>query len=343
VAEPSLALSSYAGLRLSDREDVLNLAWTSDENAFLDADLGELIRTELTAEVGADLPWVRTYPVTDPYGAAALGPAVAAYFGLAEPLPGLVCGAGVGPVLHGLARLARGGAAGVLGHVYPDFPYWVHQVGGRCVRWSPADPVPPVLFLERPALLGDTVPLEALRELSARCLVVVDESNANYCAPSYSAVTLVPHAPNLVVLRGLSKAYGLGGLRLSYCAVGSAALDAVRASVPPLLTSTLSLRIGARVLLAGDLTAGLRDRIAAARPEALALLRDAGIEPTAEAAAPFPYLLFTDPAGPAGLAAAGVRGKRHLFWNGEQGALFRVSVPLLPTRMAELAHRLAAR
>jgi histidinol-phosphate/aromatic aminotransferase/cobyric acid decarboxylase-like protein len=345
-AEQRLAISSYVGVGpLADTDDELNLAWTSDERDCLDIDLTALVRAELAAEIDDGLPYVYSYPVADPYGEAALGPAVAAYFGLPSPPVGLTCGAGVGPVLNGLARLAKGRQVGIIGHVYPDFPFWVGTVSGRCVPWRLHDPHGGVLFLERPALAGEQVDLVALREICADAAggtVVVDESNANYCPPSFSAVHLVADTPNLVVVRGLSKAYGLGGLRLSYCVVGADALDSVRTSVAPLLASTLSLRIGARVLGAGDITSGLRALIAAARREAGALLTAFGTPPTRTAPEPFPYLLFdsADTAEFDRLAAAGVRGKRHLYWAGEAGHLYRLSVPLLPARMAELAARL---
>jgi histidinol-phosphate/aromatic aminotransferase/cobyric acid decarboxylase-like protein len=339
-ADVALAISSYAGAGPpADTGTELNLAWTSDERDCLDIDLDALVRRELAAELDQGLPSVHRYPVGDPYGETALGTAVASHFGLRAPPAGLTCGAGVGPLLHGLARLAHEGVAGVVGHVYPDFPHWVGRCGGRCAPWRPGDPPPDVLFLERPALLGDQVELAALQELCGTTggLVLVDESNANYCPPSFSAATAVASVPNLVVVRGLSKAYGLGGLRLSYCLAGADALEAVRGCVPPLLTSTLALRIGHTVLAAGDVTAGLRSRIVAARRQAHALLSDAGIPPTLTAADPFPYLLFTGPARPARLAEAGIRGKEHLYWNDGPGRCFRLSVPLHPARAARMA------
>jgi histidinol-phosphate aminotransferase len=356
-----LAISSYLGASPpADSRDVLHLGWTCDEREFLDIDLPGLVIEELAAEIQAGLQYVHRYPVTDPYADQELASAVASYFSLAT-IPSVTCGAGVGSLLHGLSGLATGKRVGVLATVYPDFPFWVSKVAHQCAAWMPGQSgdYPEILFMERPALLGDQATLDDLRHLCAAAashgtLVLVDESNANYYPPSFSAITIVAEAPNLAVARGFSKAYGLGGLRLSYCVTSSAATTGLaRSCIPPLLASSLSLRIGKQVLLAGDITEGLRVRISLARGRALAVLEAAGLPGAHVAGEHLPYLLLDVAGDPAAagtrqrLEAAGIFGKGHICWDPSAASgsrtLYRLSVPLASARMDALARKLTAR
>ncbi|HVV86684.1 MAG TPA: aminotransferase class I/II-fold pyridoxal phosphate-dependent enzyme, partial [Kofleriaceae bacterium] len=195
-------------------------------------------------------------------------------------------------------------------------------------------------FLERPSLerdaFADLAALDRLCDDAARAGadVIVDESNANYCPPAYSATTLATSRDNLAVLRGWAKAYGLGGLRLGVCVASPALTARIRELVPPLSASSLSLRIGARLLAAGDLTAPLRARIAAHKPEALRLF--AG-DATA-ASEHLPYILSLTRRDTPTIA-----GKLHPIYVAKTGSvhhLRRFSVPLAPDRMARLRNLL---
>jgi hypothetical protein len=309
------AFRSYESIDPSAPEgDTLNLAWTRDERECLSVDLAKLIEEEL--------PAVDRYLVRDPYGEATLG--------LALPGRTVTCGAGVVSLLHALARLST--AVRIIGDTYPDFPYWVTQNGGTCAAFAS------LWFLERPSLHGDAfadvADLGALCEDAARAgaIVIVDESNANYYPPAWSAIGLAQE--NLVVLRGFSKAYGLGGLRLAFCVASAALTERVRSVVPPLLASSLSLRVGARVLALGDITAPLRARIAAHKREAIELFERAGVE-TLPPSEHLPYVL--SPAGYESLEARGILGKRHPLWSeGKLADIYRLSVPLSDARIARL-------
>ena len=311
------AFRSYEAIDPAAPEgDTLNLAWTRDEGECLSVDLAAILADELRTD-----RYVDRYLVRDPYGEAALG--------LGFPV---TCGAGVVSLLHAFARLSR--EVRIIGDVYPDFPYWVAQAGGTVT------PTAPLWFLERPSLAGDAfadhAALAALCEEAAResAIVVVDESNANYYPPAWSAVPLALAHPNLVVARGFSKAYGLGGLRLAYCVAAPALTESIRTVLPPLLASSLSLRLGARVLALGDITAPLRARIAAHKREVLALLD--GFTPASEH---LPYVLSR-----AAFEAPGIVGKRHPIWsNGHVADICRLSVPLAESRLARLRALLANR
>jgi histidinol-phosphate/aromatic aminotransferase/cobyric acid decarboxylase-like protein len=344
------AFRSYESIDPAAEEgDTLNLAWTRDERACLAVDLASLLAGELRAESDDALPYLDRYLVRDPFGEETLGPAVAAAFGLPAWHGHVTCGAGVVSLLHGLARLASGGTVRIIGDTYPDFPYWATRNGGTCA----ASPGAALWFLERPSLIADRfaelADLRALCEDAARhgAVVIVDESNANYYPPAWSAVGLALAQPNLVVARGFSKAYGLGGLRLAYCVASPALTERVRDVVSPLLASSLSLRLGARVLALGDITAPLRTRIHAHKREATELLERAGIEALVPSSQHLPYVLSRASAEhlEAQLERRGVTGKMHPVWSADAAALchiYRLSVPLTEARMNRLRELLVA-
>lgn len=350
----SLAIGSYEKLRdLSDDSGRLNLAWTQDERELLSVDVMAAVSAELAAEVAEELPYVGDYLVKDPYGEGVLGPVVAEFFGRPGWAASVTCGAGVGPLLHGLSLLAAGGTVEVVTDVYPDYPHWVARARGRCVPYG-SGPPGDVLLLERPALADERfADLDAVRELCATAerrgaVVLVDESNANYLPPDFSAANLTPEVPNLIVVRGLSKAYGLGGVRLGYCVASPAMTDVVRGAVCPLGPSSLSLRIARRVLALGDVTSELRTAIARAKPHVRDLLTAAGLPEPVTAATGLPYVLFPNaPRETADtLARHGIQAKVQPVWSATAGDLTevgRMSVPLREDRRRELEERLGGR
>jgi hypothetical protein len=314
--------------------DGLNLAWTRDERDCLAVDLAALLAGDLR-----DPQAMKRYLVRDPYGEDALGPAIASAFALPAWRQRITCGAGVLSLLHALAQLAPPDAVRVVGDVYPDFPHYVAR--------SRAAPTSGIWFLERPSLYGDAfadlAALDALCDDASRsnAVVIVDESNANYAPPSWSAVALAAARDNLAVLRGFSKAYSLGALRLAFCVASPPLTECIRDVVAPLLASSLSLQLGARVLAAGDITAPLRARIAAHKPRALDILERAGIDALVAASDHVPYILSRAARDhiAARLESRGVVGKLHPMWSGTGRSLshiYRLSVPLAETRLARL-------
>ncbi|MFJ9556046.1 aminotransferase class I/II-fold pyridoxal phosphate-dependent enzyme [Nocardiopsis sp. NPDC101807] len=349
-----LAIHSYDALPLlEDGPDVLNLAWTQDERSLLTADVHALISRALEREHREGLPHIGSYMVKDPYGEGELGDAVAAHFGVDRAGISVSCGSGVGPLLHNLTVLAAGATVRFSSDVYPDVPVWVerfrgHRSGSEAPDGTPEAvrelrvierDRPALVVLERPALtpsrLSDLGELAALCEVGARygALVVVDESNANYESPDYSAVGLVPAARNLIVVRGLSKAYGLGGLRLGFCVCHPELAPTVRHVVPPLQASSLSLGLAREILGLGDIGGRLRAGVSGSRDRTVGLLGRFGVDGAEPANGHLPYVLVREDARTwfARLRRRGVQGKIHPFWSAGEGGfghLLRLSVPL---------------
>jgi histidinol-phosphate/aromatic aminotransferase/cobyric acid decarboxylase-like protein len=357
-----LAISSYKDLEgLADDQDLLRLVWTLDERAYLAVDLGEVVASEIKAEAHDDLPFVNSYFVQDPYGNGIMGAAVASFFAQSKWDCDVTCGAGVNSLLHAIAGLTKGRPMYVIGDVYPDLPHWVEQSGGRCVsRYGGSSGDGHIckaraagallVLVERPSLAADGFSLVQLRDLCDgvgrfSAIVVVDESYANYYPPSFSAVNIVSELKNLVVIRGLSKAYSLGGLRLGFCVTPSWLTEQVRAVIPPLLASSLSLRIGRAVLGLGDITKLLRERIRTAKPQMMTLLEAGGITDAIPSCELLPYVFYreTDLKAQRQLADRGIVGKLQPFWSERDLAMankYRLSVPLRPERMEHLKERI---
>jgi len=94
-------------------------------------------------------------------------------------------------------------------------------------------------------------PLDALRQLAKRCaeydvLLMVDEAYYHFC--SVTAAPLVHEFENVVVVRTLSKAFGLAGLRIGYLIAASPTIKALRALKPIYEINHLNAAIAAYLL-----------------------------------------------------------------------------------------------
>ncbi len=205
----------------------------------------------------------------------------------------LVIGTGADEILDIVVKtfLDNGDAAVIAPPTYSFHAIVTGQIGG-VVRYVPllapdfALDVPGVLAAAQGAKLiwvcnpnsptGNAFPPEALRELleAAPCFVVIDEAYAEFAG--WSAIPLVAQYPHLIVVRTMSKAFGLAGMRLGW-AVGqepvAAMLNRVR---PPNSINIVTARVAAAALRD---TAAMRAQVAAIvaeREPFAAALRDLG-------------------------------------------------------------------
>ena len=189
------------------------------------------------------------------------------------PASRITVGAGADELLDLLARAYIGPGDPVIQSI-PTYPMFriVSEISGGVV----ADVPPRELALDRDAFLraakaarftwianpnnptGELLPLEFIAALAeaAGGLVTVDE--AYFELSGVTALPLVERYPNLVVVRTLSKGFGLAGVRVGYALAGdevSAALKRVR---PPQSVSVVDEALGLLALQDRD---GLRDRV----------------------------------------------------------------------------------
>lgn len=328
----------------------LDLRYAPDEAEWLDPRPAQLWQQVVAdaADLGAEA--AGHYPVDDPYGGERGSAVVGRAFGVALAPEQVTFGAGITGLLHGLAGLARGRTVVAPALSHPDLQVWarargarVHRVDGplpvdallaAAERWAPA-----VVLLDRPDFCAQVVGEEALDALATQVarnggVVVVDEAGANYLPPRESAIRVVPRVASLVVLRGFTKAYSLGGMRSGFAVASSGVAEEVRAVAAPLQVSELSLRVALGLLAAGDPCARLRRQIHAVRPVAVDLLGAAGL--SVRTGHPDVPAVIVDDAGgeaSASLERLGIRGLTPPVAGAE---LVQLRIPIGDVRVAEL-------
>jgi histidinol-phosphate/aromatic aminotransferase/cobyric acid decarboxylase-like protein len=356
-----LAVSSYVDVAVDQKgAEFLNLAWTADERDFLSIDLDKVLQRELEDEIRSSYPFFHAYFVRDPWGEGLLLDAIARFFALNGQDFSVTCGAGATSLLQAFAHLPNAKQTYVIGDAYPDFPHWALNSAGAKITTvcesgfgggierhiaNVVESGSTLVLVDRPALMSPDIPLEEVRRLcncvsQFGCFVLIDESYANYYPPSFSAVRLVPQCPNLAVLRGLSKAYSLGSLRFGYCVASPQITQSIRSTLPPMLVSSLSLRIARALLNLGDITEGLRQRIAEKRLEATQVLENAEMSLVSQGSPYQPHLVCCDKDALRSLERRGVIAKMHPFWQGGFREVCRLSVPLASLRMKDFREKL---
>ncbi|GII04107.1 aminotransferase class I/II-fold pyridoxal phosphate-dependent enzyme [Planobispora takensis] len=345
VAVPDAAGRAYE----QDGAGLLDLRWSPDEVDWPDPDPREVWR-EMTAVAET----ARAYALHDPYGGRA-GDVLSRCLRWPVEPDRVTFGAGVASLLRDLVPLADGGTVLVGRYGFADVPGWVTQArspvrffddGGPGPSWCEElrRTRPSLVIADRPTQRGVVHPLGELAtvlEEASRlgAIVVLDEANANYLEPGLSAVRLTGRHDNLVVVRGLSKGYCQGGLRVGYAVAPAALTRRVRASVPALQTGELAFRAGLRMLALPDPLGGLRARIALMRPRAVRALTAFGLAPDPGHPS-LPWVTAPSDAVER-LAAHGVLAKRLRAGGRPWPDLAKIAVPLSDERAAALTEALS--
>lgn len=121
-----------------------------------------------------------------------------------------------------------------------------------------------------------TALLKLLRTRNRGGLVVVDEAFADLEEGSLSLSSHLPH-PGLVVLRSLSKAYGLAGLRLGFALTSLDLAATIRAALGPWAISGPAIDIGMRALADRAWLEAAREQLGDDVARLDAMLRQAGL------------------------------------------------------------------
>jgi histidinol-phosphate/aromatic aminotransferase/cobyric acid decarboxylase-like protein len=318
-----LAVASWG----TPAEAMLDLRYLPDEGGWLDPDPARVWADVMQASGDLGAALAASYPVDDPYGGSRGAAPVGRFFDVALAPGQVTFAAGVTGLLHSTAQLAGTGAVVAPELVHPDLEAWAAS-RGAAIRLVPgtvsADALlsaiaavrPALVHLDRPAFGNEVLGLGDVQRIAAGAAavgapLVVDEAAAPYLLPAASAVTLAGHTDNLVVLRGFTKAYSLGGLRAGFAVASPGVADRVRAVVPPLQVGEAALAVALRLLEEGDACARLRSRIRETKPRSAALLERAGLE--VDAGHPDVPALVVDDAGGAAtrlLAPLGIVGLR---------------------------------
>jgi histidinol-phosphate/aromatic aminotransferase/cobyric acid decarboxylase-like protein/SAM-dependent methyltransferase len=304
----SLAVASWR----TPPEERLELRFAPDETDWLNPTPESIWDAVLRTEESQGAEAVGYYPVDDPYGAERAAPIVSKYFQCEVTHNQLTIGPGVTSLLHDLANLADGGTILSPQLVHPDLSAWALSKGTP-VRLVP-EPAslqqliaeiqavhPSLVHLDRPNFAGKLTSLEELYSVGQEAarvgaLVLVDESAATYLGPAGSAVPLIQRLKNLIILRGLTKAYSWGGLRVGFAFASKEVSDRVREVVAPLQVGELSFRAALRLLEAGDIFQNLRARIRTIKPSVTRLWQAIGLE-IIPGHPDLPWIVAPDPGG----------------------------------------------
>src|SRR5438445_2046665 len=117
---------------------------------------------------------------------------------------------------------------------------------------------------------GELLPGDFVEEVASATdgVLVVDE--AYFETSGVTALPLIDRIPNVVVVRSLSKGFGLAGVRVGYALAGAAISEALRRVRPPGSISVVSAALGAQAL--SDIS-GMRQRVQQVKAERARLRR----------------------------------------------------------------------
>jgi histidinol-phosphate aminotransferase len=169
--------------------------------------------------------------------------------------------------LTALAFVRPGDAVLVIGPTYGEYARTIGLMGGRVVTWRARteddfalDPdkvgreverlEPRLVFLCRPnnptGIVFPAVSLSALARRHPATLFVVDEAYQPFASDQGSA--LDDAAENVLILRSMTKDFGLAGVRLGYAVGSEPLIEALRRGQPPWSVSALAQAAGVAAL-----------------------------------------------------------------------------------------------
>lgn len=227
------------------------------------------------------------------------------------------------PTFEMLERYARLAGAGVVTVPWPAGAYPRAAVLGAI---TPQTAAIAVVSPNNPTgAVASAADLEALSAAAPRALLIVDAAYTEFADEDLTPVAL--RLPNAIVVRSLSKAWGLAGLRVGYAAGPPRLIDALRAAGSPYSVSGPSIALAAAWLerASGE----VRRFVARVRDDRRALsrlLRELGAEPLSSQAN-FVLARFRDSAWVGdGLAGLGI-AVRALPGRSELDGLLRITCP----------------
>jgi cobalamin biosynthetic protein CobC len=225
--------------------------------------------------------WTR---LPEPEEIAALEEAAAAAYGAADASVAAAI-PGTQTLISLLPSLFPQRTAAILAPTYNEYAHAFAAAGSQATEVAALSELEdaPVAILCNPnnpdGRRFDAGELLALLEArQGRGLLIVDESFVDLEDGALSLVPRLP-LPGLLVLRSLSKSYGLGGLRLGFALAAPELAASIRASFGPWPVSGPAIEIGIKALADGAWRAAARSRLHTDVRRLDVLLHDAGLEP----------------------------------------------------------------
>jgi len=202
---------------------------------------------------------------------ASLTEAIAQYADV--PADRITVGAGADEILDMIAKAYIEAATRVVmaRPTYPMFRILTEMAGGSIDEVMAVD-----LRLDRKAFLerarraqltwlcnpnnptGELLPPEFVEEVASATDGILAVDEAYFETSGATALPLIDRMPNLVIVRSLSKGFGLAGVRVGYALAGPAISDTLRRVRPPGSISVVSAALGVQALTD---VAGMRQRV----------------------------------------------------------------------------------
>jgi histidinol-phosphate aminotransferase len=93
--------------------------------------------------------------------------------------------------------------------------------------------------------------IETIMDASGNGLLILDEAYVAFVEKSWNSVDLMPRG-DIIILRSMTKAYGIPGLRLGYAVARQEIIDGLRRVCPPWNVNIIAQKVGAAVLKNGE-------------------------------------------------------------------------------------------
>jgi cobalamin biosynthetic protein CobC len=182
-----------------------------------------------------------------------------------------------------LPRLFPHTSVAILGPTYGEYARSFEARDSRVIEVSALDELAdaPCAVLCNPnnpdgrRFEADTL-LELVRKRAGNGLLVVDESFADLEGESLSLAHHLPQ-PGLLVLRSLSKSYGLGGVRLGFALADPDIAASIRTALGPWPVSGPAIEIGASALADRAWREAARQQLARDVARLVGMLREGGM------------------------------------------------------------------
>ncbi len=273
---------SYSEIECSERlhlnecpfsppDDVLNaiISKVKEVNLYPDVNMFNKFRMMLAEYVGVDVDNV--YPFTGADNALRT-----IYLLLSEPGNSVLY---IEPSFSMLKVLARVRMLNeIIVKSYPSDEWWKIDIDELMQKAEKADLiaiVDPNNPTGGPILYGDRNLVESLCE-NTKGFVVFDETYYEFSG--YTIAHLINSYPNLIVVRSMSKAFCLAGLRLGYVIADKRIIDVLSKPYTPFDIPTLSLIAGVTALEHRDYVKRVVDTIKSLREYMFSELRKMGVE-----------------------------------------------------------------
>jgi adenosylcobyric acid synthase len=202
----------------------------------------------------------------------------------------------------------------------------------RLGRALEASPSPALVYLGAPNNpAGGAMPREGLLEIAARfpdAVFAIDESFAELSGEDGGMIAC--GAPNLIVLRSLTKTWAVPGARVGFASASPALLEALRAELPAWPLSSFGQAIAVRAMRDRDFASSSAAFVAGAEASFAAGLGSLGNIKVHRSGANFLLLEFPLPSKGEGAARAllssGISVRRFANTEGLDGRFMRIAV-----------------